>query len=51
MERGTITIKLANGKELETNNGEEVHWFFQSEGNSIVAPPPKVDRVVNQPKK
>lgn len=44
-----ITLKLANGKEITTSNksGESLFWFHQSEGSSIVAPPPKVDKIVN----
>jgi len=33
-----ITIKLANGKEVSSESGEEIFWFHQSEGRSIVKP-------------
>jgi hypothetical protein len=48
MERGSITIKLANGKTLTTTKGEEVFWFHQSEGRSIVQPPPKEKELTNK---
>ena len=44
-----ITVKLANGKEF-SGTGEECFWFVQSEGSSIVAPPPVKDKIVNKPK-
>lgn len=43
-----ITIKLANGKVLETENGEEAFYFHKSEGRSIVQEPAKPKE---QPKK
>lgn len=33
-----ITIKLANGKEVSSERGEEIFWFNVSEGKSIVKP-------------
>lgn len=36
-----ITIKLANGKEVSSESGEEIYWFNVSEGRSIVKPLPK----------
>jgi hypothetical protein len=47
MERGTITLKLANGKTLESSNGEELFWFHNSEGRSMIAPPPVIDKRVD----
>jgi len=40
-ENGTLGIKLANGKELETGNPEEVYWFHKTNGMSIVQPKKK----------
>lgn len=36
-----ITIKLANGKTLESEKGEDIFWFHKSEGRSIVQEPVK----------
>lgn len=40
MERGTISIRLANGKELTTTKGDEIACFYKS-GGSNIAPRPK----------
>jgi len=45
-----ITIKLANGKEVSSESGEEIYWFNQSEGRSIVKPLVKVEQKVEEPK-
>jgi len=50
MERGNIEIKLANGKSLSTNNGEELFHFFNSDGKSIVAEPAKKENKKQQKK-
>jgi len=36
-----ITIKLANGKEVSSSNGEEIYHFHKSEGRSIIEEKPK----------
>ncbi len=46
MERGTIEIRLANGKSL-VGRGEELFWFHRSEGKSMIPPPPVIDKIVD----
>jgi hypothetical protein len=50
MERGNIEIKLANGKSLSTNSGEEIFHFHRSEGKSIVPDQPKQPKREPAPK-
>jgi len=35
-QKGTLGIKLASGRELETTSGEELEHFYNSDGRSIV---------------
>lgn len=39
--KGTLSIRLANGKELETTSGLELACFYESGGSSIVPPSKK----------
>lgn len=49
MERGNIEIRLANGKSLSTQRGDELYWFHRTDGRSIVEPPPPKQK--EQPQK
>lgn len=48
-----ITLKLANGREYnsEKNDGNEIYYFWKSQGNSIVRQPKKKEETQKEEKK